>query len=414
MKKLLLLNIILIFLCMTSLVYAKSSVRASANSVANAIGYTMSHEDDNQINLIKVETESIKGQLQNILLDKGFKLKSVFLYNAIKDKNQLHVAGTIMHTDNVNRLIQTEFDAFCSIKNKSLIVIDDAKLKVITRPRVVSFLVPANAIDLKTFKGISFAKAMQQTRSVAKRIDNFNIAMDTEPQPYTFVSFMMNRINKSDKMVSVLSDLPYSAQGKKGQSIKTKDGWLVAYAQTKFAYNNFQPKFFNILWETDNKLIPVDSYSTHGLVKEIQVALASKDYNVGDMDGRLNTETEASIQKYIKTHKFHSSTKISTALLWFMQQDTNFDIPIIVQATLLNQGAKIGAIDGKIGPKTIKALKRYQKALGATPDGIITPNMVYLLLHTSNNIDTFRAMNSALEKPILLKTYQEKKWPNLI
>ncbi len=80
----------------------------------------------------------------------------------------------------------------------------------------------------------------------------------------------------------------------------------------------------------------------------------------------------------------------------------------------MNQGAKIGAIDGKIGPKTIKALKRYQKALGATPDGIITPNMVYLLLHTSNNIDTFRAMNSALEKPILLKTYQEKKWPNLI
>jgi len=119
MKKLLLLNIILIFLCMTSLVYAKSSVRASANSVANAIGYTMSHEDDNQINLIKVETESIKGQLQNILLDKGFKLKSVFLYNAIKDKNQLHVAGTIMHTDNVNRLIQTEFDAFCSIKNST-------------------------------------------------------------------------------------------------------------------------------------------------------------------------------------------------------------------------------------------------------------------------------------------------------
>ena len=116
MKKLLLLNIILIFLCMTSLVYAKSSVRASANSVANAIGYTMSHEDDNQVNLIKVETESIKGQLQNILLDKGFKLKSVFLYNAIKNKNQLHVAGTIMHTDNINRLIQTEFDAFCSIK----------------------------------------------------------------------------------------------------------------------------------------------------------------------------------------------------------------------------------------------------------------------------------------------------------
>lgn len=404
----------MVLLCMTSLVYAKSSAQSFGDSVANAIGYTLNHENIKQIRRIKVNTENIKEELQNNTVEKGFKFKSATLYNFVKNKNQLHVTGSVAHTDKIGRLIQTEFDALCSVKNKRLIIIDRVKLKIVARPRAVSFLVPANAINLGTFRGISFAKAMQQTRSVSKRIDSFNIAMDIEPQQYTFVSFMMNRINKSDKMVSVLSDLPYSAQGKKGKSVKTKDGWLVVYAQTKFAYNNFQPKYFNVLWKTANGVIPIVSHSTHGLVKEIQIALSSKGYNVGDADGRLNTETKASIKKYIKTNKFHSGTKISTALLWFMQQDTNFDIPKIVQATLLNQGKKIGAIDGKIGPKTIRALKKYQKTLGVKPDGRITPSLVYLLIYTSNNIDTFRTFYSVIEKPIFLKTFQEKKWPNQI
>ncbi|MCK5097176.1 MAG: peptidoglycan-binding protein, partial [Desulfobacteraceae bacterium] len=276
------------------------------------------------------------------------------------------------------------------------------------------FLVPSNAINLRTFKSISFEKAMQQTRSVAKRMDNFDIVMDLEPQQYTFVSFMMNQINKSGKIIPIISDFPYSDQGKKGQLIKTKDGWLVAYVQTKFAYNNFQPQYFNILWKTDNGLIPIASYSTHGLVKEMQIALTSRGYNVGNVDGRLNKETKSSIKQYIKTEKFHSDTKISTALLWFMQQTTDFDILKIVQAALLNRGEKIGTIDGKIGPKTIQAVKKYQKTLGAKPDGKITPNLVYLLLYGSNNIDTFRTISAVLEKPIFLKTFQEKKWPNQI
>jgi len=413
MKKYIILTM-MVLLCMTSLVYAKSSAQSFGDSVANAIGYTLNHENIKQIRRIKVNTENIKEELQNNTVEKGFKFKSATLYNFVKNKNQLHVTGSVAHTDKIGRLIQTEFDALCSVKNKRLIIIDRVKLKIVARPRAVSFLVPANAINLGTFRGISFAKAMQQTRSVSKRIDSFNIAMDIEPQQYTFVSFMMNRINKSDKMVSVLSDLPYSAQGKKGKSVKTKDGWLVVYAQTKFAYNNFQPKYFNVLWKTANGVIPIVSHSTHGLVKEIQIALSSKGYNVGDADGRLNTETKASIKKYIKTNKFHSGTKISTALLWFMQQDTNFDIPKIVQATLLNQGKKIGAIDGKIGPKTIRALKKYQKTLGVKPDGRITPSLVYLLIYTSNNIDTFRTFYSVIEKPIFLKTFQEKKWPNQI
>ena len=57
MKKYIILTMI-VFFCMTSLVYAKSNIQASANSVANAIGYTMSHEDYKQANFIKIQKEN--------------------------------------------------------------------------------------------------------------------------------------------------------------------------------------------------------------------------------------------------------------------------------------------------------------------------------------------------------------------
>jgi methionine salvage enolase-phosphatase E1 len=414
MKKIIIPIMLLIFLCSSTPAFAKKVKHPKANSVAKAIGYSLSNENFNQINLINVKTEFIKSRLQKNMVDSSFKLKSIILNNFVQEKKQLHVNGIIVHADKLNRLIQTRFDAGCTVKNSRLITIDSVKLRIYARPRAKSFIVPANAIKLGTLKRLSFSDALQQVGSVAKRAAKFDTPMDLEPRKYVFISFMMNKLNKSDKIISVMSDLPYNSAGKSGRLLKTSDGWLVSFIQTEFAYNNLKPRYFNIFWKTSGKLILIDSYSTHGMVKEMQTALFNKGYDVGRLDGMLSMKTKAAIKQYIKKYKFHPDTKISTTLSWFMQQNIDFNTPKIVQATLFQHGYKIGAVDGVIGANTIKAVKNYQKALKIRQDGKITPDLVYLLLNGSNHIDTFRTMSRLFDKPVYQKTYQNKKWPNQI
>ncbi len=414
MKKLLSLKIILVFICMTSFAHARPIVHVYGNSIAKAIGYSLSHQNYKKINGVKVKTQNIVDELKANALDKGFKLKSVSVYKVIKNKKIINVAGSITHMDKKSNFVETKFDAVCNLKKKRLITIDNIKLKIITRPKAISFLVPDGAIALKNLRTMTFKAAMEQVRAVSKEIGNFDTEMDLEPQKYVFISFILGKINKTDKIIPVMSDFPYSDKGSRGKLIRTKDKGIIAFVKTKFAYNNLQPEYFTVLWKTDKKFIPICSYSTHGLVKEIQTALSLKGYDVGTKDGKLNKKTKDAIAKYVKAQKFHLSTKISIALLWFMQQESSFDIPKIVQATLLNMGEQIGVVDGKIGAKTRKGIKKYQRSLGVKPDGKITPELVYLLLYTSKNIDTLHAMDTIFIKPIFLKTYQDKKWPNQV
>ena len=44
-----------------------------------------------------------------------------------------------------------------------------------------------------------------------------------------------------------------------------------------------------------------------------------------------------------------------------------------IQTALKNAGLYIGAIDGKIGPKTLKAIEEFQKANGLSVDGKVGP-----------------------------------------
>ncbi|MDD2680219.1 MAG: peptidoglycan-binding domain-containing protein [Candidatus Omnitrophica bacterium] len=47
--------------------------------------------------------------------------------------------------------------------------------------------------------------------------------------------------------------------------------------------------------------------------------------------------------------------------------------PVEIQTALKNTGFYTGAIDGKIGPKTKKAVAEFQKANGLTADGRVGP-----------------------------------------
>jgi hypothetical protein len=399
---------------MTSQVSAASALKMQADSVADKIGYTLSHESFQSKANIVIKTSSIKNELQKHSIETGFKVKTIILHNYVLIDKQLHIKGTIMYADKINRLIQTQFDTNCTVKNRETIIVDTIEFKTFAKPRAESFIVPANAINLGALKRLSFPEAIEQVSAVAKRVAEFNIPMDLEPKKYVFISFMMNKLNESDKIISIMSELPYSNDGKNGRLLKTNDGWLVAFIETKFAYNNLQPQFFNLFWKTNKNLIPIDSYSTHGMVKEMQIVLSNKGYDVGRLDGLLNTQTKTAIQQYIKKYKFHPKSQISTALLWFIHQNIDFDIPKIVQAALLQHGHKIGAIDGVIGHNTIKAVKQYQKALNLKQNGRITPGLVYIMLYGAKNINNKDTVTKFTSKPVYLKTYQNKKWPNQI
>ncbi len=400
-------QILLIFLSVQSFIYGKSIDNLNSVLVAKAIGYSMTNEK----NISKVNIDNVQSKLHNYIKDTGFHFNSIFVDWSQTNGSNLHIKGIIVHSDAVDRNIQTRFDALCKIIDKNTIIVNNVQLTNIAQPRVKFFIVPSNKVNPKQLCELSFPQALNHLDSVAKKLDT-NTQMDLQPQNYTIIAFMMNKINENNLITSVMSNQPYNESGQLGTLIRTTDRWYMTVVETQFAYNNFQPKYFNILWEKDNIVRATHSFSTHSLLKTIQLTLQSKGYDIGKLNGHLNKQTKKAIQKYIKKNKFHQSTQITSSLLWFMQQDDNLNISKIVQKALLLHGKKVGQIDGKIGNKTIQALKEYQKVLGVNPDGKITPELVYLLLQTTKNVNTYHQIKTLFPKPILIENYQDKLWPN--
>jgi hypothetical protein len=410
MKKLIMI-MVGFFLCMVSFAYAGSNKDMPSAIVGQAIGYAMSHESFNPKKKINVKIQNIQNKLQNYLMDRGFKLKSVLIVSHEKNGKQLNVKGSVIHIDSIHRFIQTGFDARCSIENKTTILVNKVQLSNNSKPNTLFFIVPAEKIKSSDLKNISFSQALQQVSFVAKKIDGSDVGMDYHPEKYKLIAFIMNKLNDSDSVYPVVSDTPFT-NGEKGSLIETADGWHILLSEAEFGYNDNNPKYFNVLWEKDNNVVAFESYCTQGLIKAIQTALLRNGYNVGILDGRLSENTELAVKKYIKTAKFHKNTQISSSLLWFMQQNKQINISELVQIALLQNGINIGSVDGQVGPTTIKGLKKYQKRLDIKADGKITPELVLLLLQTSKNIDVYSHIRTLFQEPILIKKYQDKMWPN--
>lgn len=399
-------KIFLGLLFVNATLFANSINDLDSVKVAKSIGFNMSNESYPK----NIELGKVKDKLHRYIKDKGFYVSSVSVNWSEKRGKDFRVKGVIVHKDEINRHIQTKFDALCEI-NKSKIVVNNVNLKNNGKPRPAFFIVSTSSLDLKQLSDFSFTQALRTVQGVAKRLDN-NTLMDMQVKDYTLLAFMMDKLEEDDMVIPFLSDKAYSETGQEGSVIKTSDNWSIATVQTQFAYNNFEPKYFNILWRKDNILRAVDSYSTHSLVKSIQVALQAKGYDIDLADGKLNLKTKKALSRYIEDKKFDPSTQITTSLLWFINNGKDMNISKIVQAALLNHGKKIGAVDGKIGSRTISALKEYQRLIGVKADGKITPELVYFLLQTTKNVNVYQEIRTLFPKPILMKTYQDKMWPN--
>lgn len=119
-------------------------------------------------------------------------------------------------------------------------------------------------------------------------------------------------------------------------------------------------------------------YEANPKVVEVQKLLALYGYKPGGVDGGLGPYTRQAIEKFQtdngikpsrfvdyqtweKLHMFDASGLVA-------EGEVN---PKVVQQALKNAGFNPGKIDGKYGPQTHEAVKKFQKAMGLKPDGRI-------------------------------------------
>lgn len=120
----------------------------------------------------------------------------------------------------------------------------------------------------------------------------------------------------------------------------------------------------------------VEAYEKNPTVKEIQVLLKLYGYNPGEADGVLGFKTREAVEKFQKDNNLKPSRfidKPTWAKLNFFKDNGlieggRTDI-FLIQRILKKSGFPTGKIDGEMGPKTIQAIKNFQKAHGLKPDG---------------------------------------------
>ncbi len=101
-------------------------------------------------------------------------------------------------------------------------------------------------------------------------------------------------------------------------------------------------------------------------IKKLQEELKKRGFNPGKIDGKWGKKTEAALKKFKQSQQGAVNAK---------EQKSFNKVEAIktLQRKLQKAGFNPGKIDGKMGPKTRNALKKFQKSKGIPPTGTITP-----------------------------------------
>jgi len=120
-----------------------------------------------------------------------------------------------------------------------------------------------------------------------------------------------------------------------------------------------------------------DFYKYNVRVEELQYLLDEIGYNPGPIDGKMGYRTRAAVKVFQKKYNLKTSgyvdkktwkkLKLLHEELFFLKKVTVMQI----QKALENAGFNPGALDNKLGPKTEKAIREFQKSEGLAMDGEI-------------------------------------------
>ncbi|MCD4781710.1 MAG: peptidoglycan-binding protein [Candidatus Omnitrophica bacterium] len=119
-------------------------------------------------------------------------------------------------------------------------------------------------------------------------------------------------------------------------------------------------------------------YEKNPTVQEIQSLLKLYGYDLGKVDGILGRRTRDAIQRFQKDSQLKETRFVDdetwNKLRIFLDNNMIVDLRLnmtFIQQLLTYAGYDPGPVDGKPGPKTLQAVKKFQKDNGLKVDGKI-------------------------------------------
>lgn len=122
--------------------------------------------------------------------------------------------------------------------------------------------------------------------------------------------------------------------------------------------------------------IDSDSALPSFVVSHAQVLLNDLGYPIGVVDGVKGPRTMAAIRAFQKAQGLSADGRVSATLLAQLQVARRELMVRETQARLARLGYKIGPIDGRTGPRTRAAISVFQESEGLPVTGKVTPELV--------------------------------------
>ena len=125
--------------------------------------------------------------------------------------------------------------------------------------------------------------------------------------------------------------------------------------------------------------MPGETYRAY--VKGAQEELTRHGYDAGPPDGTLGSRTETAIRRYQRdaglpvdgcaSKELLDHLKFHLPKVYARGTSPQATVGLTVQQELARRGYYLGAIDGKVGPRTKSAARAFQKDAGMTVNGAI-------------------------------------------
>ncbi len=123
------------------------------------------------------------------------------------------------------------------------------------------------------------------------------------------------------------------------------------------------------------EVLPIESNSS---VEEVQKLLKLFGYRPGEIDGKLGPNTREALEKFQMDHSLKTTRLVDretwTKLNVFAESGmvVQGEVNVLgVQKALMNARFDPGATDGKMGPRTLQAIKKFQRFTGLAADGLL-------------------------------------------
>jgi len=130
----------------------------------------------------------------------------------------------------------------------------------------------------------------------------------------------------------------------------------------------------------EEKRIFADLDVYNAKVERLQTILHETGYNPGFIDGKMGFKTRGAVRDFQADYKLKVSGYVDNKTWEELNRVYEEEILPLknnnaeqIQAALANAGFGPGPIDGRMGPKTIEAVKKFQEAHGLAADGKVGP-----------------------------------------